>query len=229
MTLPIILSSGAKGQQPFRVVVAQGEDAEDWDPPVAWNTAPEWIEQNAYDCVVFRKPDGSGFNPKAAVRWEQISDLVTRFHLRANVRFHDGTPFSAEDVKFHYERIKSGTREQYILQPEYQFFSEIVVRDPQTFDVVDDAPNTLTPYLMSNTGCGIVSKAYFQRTSRDVMHRNPMGTGPFRLRKWVKGERVVLEANRDYWGGKPEVDELNFRIIPEASTRLAELLTGGAM
>lgn len=227
VAMPLLWTGMAQGQQPFRVVVAQAEDAEDFDPPVAWNTPPEWIEQNAYDCLVFRNRDGSTFEPKLALRWEQVSDLVIRFHLRRNVRFQDGTPFGAEDVKFHYERIRNGTREQYIVQPQYQFFSEVVVRDPFTVDFVQENPNTLVLNLVSQTGCGIVSRAHFQRVSRDVMHRNPMGTGPFRLRQWVKGERVIYEANREYWGGKPEVDEFIFRVIPEPSTRLAELLTGG--
>jgi peptide/nickel transport system substrate-binding protein len=218
----------ALAQQPFRVTVAQAIDAEDWDPPVGWQTPAEWIELNAYDCLLFRNADHSNFVPGLATRWERINDLTMRFHLRPNVRFHDGSPFTAEDVKFHYDRIKAGPRERYIVQPQYQFFNEVVVRDPLTIDVVNDAPNTLMMDLMSQTGCGIVSRAYFQRTSRDVLHRAPMGTGPYRLREWVKGERVVLEANAQYWGGKPEVDELVFRIIPEPSTRVAELLTGGA-
>jgi peptide/nickel transport system substrate-binding protein len=217
----------AVAQQPFRVVVAQERDAEDWDPPVGWQTESEWIELNAYDCLLFRNADHSGFVPGLATRWERINDLTTRFHLRPNVRFHDGTPFTAEDVKFHYERIKAGPRERYIVQPQYQFFNDVIVRDPVTVDIVNDAPNTLMMDLMSQTGCGIVSRSYFQRVSRDVLHRAPMGTGPYRLKEWVKGERVVLEANAQYWGGKPDVDEFVFRVIPEPSTRVAELLTGG--
>ena len=227
LTATALTGPVVRAQQPFRVVVGQADDAADWDPPVDWNTAPEWIEENAYDCLLFRKVDDSGYDPKLAVRWERIGDLTMRFHLRRDVKFHDGTPFTAEDVKFHYERIKSGTREQYIVRDQYQFFTEIIVRDTHTVDVVTAEPNTLLLDLMSQTGCGIVSRAHFQRVTRDVMHRQPMGTGPFRLRQWVKGERVVLEANRDYWGGKPEVDELVFRVLPEPSTRVAELLTGG--
>lgn len=225
--LLMLQGPGAVAQQPFRVVVAQAIDAEDWDPPVGWQTPAEWIELNAYDCLLFRNADHSDFVPGLATRWERVGDLTMRFHLRRNVRFQDGTPFTAEDVKFHYERIQAGPRERYIVQPQYQFFSEIVARDPFTIDVVTSTPNTLVLDLMSQTGCGVVSRAYFQRTNRDVLHRSPMGTGPYRLREWVKGERVVLEANRDYWGGKPDVDELVFRIIPEPSTRVAELLTSG--
>lgn len=221
------LQGGAVAQQPLRVVVAQDRDAEDWDPPVGWQTESEWIEMNAYDCLLFRNATHADYVAGLATRWERVGDLTMRFHLRRNVRFHDGSPFTADDVKFHYDRIKAGPRERYIVQPQYLFFSEIVVRDPFTVDVVTEAPNTLLLDLMSQTGCGIVSRAYFQRTSRDVLHRAPMGTGPYRLREWVKGERVVLEANRDYWAGKPDVDELIFRIIPEASTRVAELLTSG--
>ncbi len=77
----------AVAQQPFRVVVAQERDAEDWDPPVGWQTESEWIELNAYDCLLFRNADHSGFVPGLATRWERVNDLTTRFYLRPNVRF----------------------------------------------------------------------------------------------------------------------------------------------
>lgn len=227
-----MLASGvARGQQPtagpFRVVVAQAEDVASWDPPQDWNTAPHWIMSNAYDCLLFRTRSGDNFMPKLAERWERINDLTMRFHLRRNVKFHDGSDFTAEDVRYHYMRIRDGSREQYIVQPQYQFFSDIVIRDRFTIDVVTPGADTLLLDKMSQTACWIVSRNYVERVTPGGVHRRPMGTGPFKLKEAVRGEYIQFEANSDYWGGRPEVSEFVFRIVPEPSTRVAELMTGG--
>ncbi|MEX2355778.1 MAG: ABC transporter substrate-binding protein [Thermaerobacterales bacterium] len=217
----------AADEGPFKVVVAQAADAASWDPPQDWNTAPEWLISNAYDCLLFKSPDSGSFEPKLATSWEQIDDLTFRVHLREGVKFHDGTELTAEDVKFHYERIAEGPRELYIVTDQYKFFDEIVIHDDYTFDFVTPAPDSLLLQKLSQTACGIVSKDYVEEVGPDGVHREPMGTGAYKLVEWVRGEHVTFEANEDWWGGKPDVDEFEFRIIEEASTRVAELLTGG--
>ncbi len=213
--------------EPRRIIVAQGTGVGSWDPPVDWSSPGEWIIDNAYDRLLDSTADASDKEPLLAHSWETIDEVTTRFYLREEVEFHDGTEFTAEDVKFHFERVRDGTREQYIQQPVFQFFEDIVIHDPYTLDFVTPEPDTLLLTRLHMTGSGIVSKDYVESVGTDEVHRSPMGTGPFKLVDWARDEFVLFEANNNYWGGRPDYDELEFRIIPEASTRVAELLTEG--
>ena len=215
--------------EPERVVVAQPQGVGSWDPPQCWLTAPEWLIENAYDYLLMKSPDGAEWVPQLATEWEWIDEYTKRFYLRDDVEFHDGTPLTAEDVKFHYRRIIEGTREEYILRAQYEWIDEMIIHDDYTIDFVCQTPDALILWKIAqqNNGAGIVSKAYFEEVGIDGVHRSPMGSGPWIKEEWVRDEHVLFSANEDYWGGRPDFDELEFRIIPEASTRVAELLTGG--
>ena len=215
--------------EPFRITVAATLDVESWDPPVGWNVGPQMITDNAYDWLFLRAGDGSGWVPSLAREWETIDEVTVRFYLEEGVKFHDGTELTAEDVKFHYERIRDGERDVYIVQPQYTWIEDIVIHDPYTFDVVAVEPDSAFMFRLAqtNTGAGIVSKAYVEAFGQEAVHRSPMGTGAWIRKDWVRDEHVLFEVNPDYWAGPPDYDEFMFRIIPEASTRVAELLTGG--
>ena len=218
-------------EEPQRVVVAQATDVLSWDPPQDWASAAEWITQNAYDYLFIRSYDGSEWIPELAYDWEVIDELTFRFYLEEGVTFHDGTELTAEDVKFHYRRIIEGTRDEYIVVDQYQWIDKFVIHDDYTFDVVSKEPDSLFLYKLAqkNTGAGIVSKAYFEEVGMDGVHRAPMGSGPWILKEHVRDEHVLFERNEDYWQTDkfPNFKEFEFRIIPETSTRVAELITGG--
>ncbi len=213
--------------EPQRVVVAQAQGVGSWDPPQDWLTAPEWLIQNAYDSIMVRSGDGSEFLPELAREWEHIDDYTFRLYLQEGVRFHDGTELTAEDVKFHWERVREGTRELYIVAGQYDWYEDIVIHDDYTLDFITEEPSSIILFHFRATGSGIVSKAYVEEVGPEGVHSSPMGSGPWKLKDWVRDEHVLFEANEDYWGGRPDFDELEFRIIPEASTRVAELLTEG--
>ncbi len=215
--------------EPIRVVVAQAADVESWDPPVGWGSANQWITDNAYDWLFMRSGDGAEWVPLLAESWEVIDDVTVRFDLREGVKFHDGTELTAEDVKYHYRRIIDGTREEYIVQPQYTWIQEIIIHDPYTFDVVAESPDSAFMWRLAqtNTGASIVSKDYVEEVGTEGVHREPMGTGAWRLKEWVRDEHTHFVANEDYWRGRPNFDEFIFKVIPEPSTRIAELLTGG--
>ena len=215
---------------PDRVVHAQAQDVGSWDPPQCWLTDPEQVTQNAYDYLHKRSADGAEWVPQLATEWEQIDEYTTRFHLRDDVYFHDGTQLTAEDVAHHYQRILDGTEEEYILRAQYaDWIADIEVVDEFTVDFTSETPDALKHYKISqqNNGAGIVSKAYFEDVGVDGVHREPMGSGPYKMEEWVRDEHVLFTRNDDYWGELPDFEEYEVRIIPEASTRVAELLTGG--
>ncbi len=218
----------AEPGEPVRVTVAQVQGPVSWDPPQDWGAQPEWIIQNAYDYLFIRSCDGTEWVPQLAKDWENIDDLTWRFYLEEGVKFHDGSELTAHDVKHLYRRILEGPQETYLVHNQYQFIDYMVVQDDYTIDFVTHQPHTLTMWQLSqaNTGAGITSEAHFEAVGVEGYHREPMGTGPWMLKDWSRDEFALFEANPDYWRGAPQYDELMFRVIPEASTRVAELIAG---
>lgn len=160
-----------------------------------------------------------------AQRWEVSEDNRTlTFHLRRNVRWHDGTPFTADDVKFTYELY---------INPEIptayaEAFSQVTrveTPDPYTFIAHYDTP--YAPALLS-WATAVHPRHLLEGTDilRSPMSRSPVGTGPYRFAEWVSGEKIVLEANPDYFEGSPYIRRVVYRIIPDVSTQFLELQTG---
>ncbi len=216
---------------PRRVVIGQGTDVKSFDPPADWTSLAEWITQNAYDYLFYRSADQGEWIPELAYDWERRDELTYRFWIHEGVRFHDGSELTAEDIKYTYRRIIEGPTEMFIVSDQYQWIDRIEIIDDYTFDVISKEPDSLFIFKLSqgNTGAGIVNKEHTEAVGHDGLHREPMGTGPWLLKEWVRDEHVLFERNEDYWQTDrfPTYDELEYRIIPEASTRVAELITGG--
>lgn len=164
--------------------------------------------------------------PQLAETWETAPDQKSIvFHLRHNAVFHDGTPVDAEAVKFALERMldpKRNTTNQPIWSP---------IAGADVIDQYTVRVNTKEPYaLLLNTlahGSGaIVSPTAIKKNGDDSMGQHPVGAGPYMLDSFNPGQEVVLKAFPNYWGGKPKLDKIVYRYIPEASTRIAALKTG---
>lgn len=152
-------------------------------------------------------------------------NLTITFHLRQDVRWHDGHPFTAEDVLFTYRLLVDPTVPTAYAE-RYRQVVQAQVVDPYTFRVRYGKP--LASALIS-WGFPIHPKHLL--TNRDVtrspLTRAPIGTGPYRFVEWKSGEKVVLEANPDYFEGRPNIHRVVYRIIPDPSTMFLELRSGG--
>jgi len=208
-----------------RLVVGMKELVTSFDAPYDWNIPATWIHSNIGDCVVWRDRKTAEFVPWLAESWENIDDTTWRIKLRENVKFTNGEPMNAEAVKFSIERIQAD--EKALTHPQWKFISEIKIIDDYTLEVKTGAPEPAFLSKMAGTGCQVVPPKYYQEVGHEGYAQAPIGTGPFKFVEFKKDDRVVLEANPDYFRGKPAIDELVLRSIPEDSTRVAELLTGG--
>jgi len=155
--------------------------------------------------------------------------------LRPNIRFHDGSSLTADDVKFTFDRLtKDGAMEgktsprKSLVGP----LAETEIVDRLTVRFKLSAPWPVFPaYLPFNQ---VVSKAYVEKVGSDGMATRPMGTGPFRFVEWRKGDSVIMERFPDYYGGASDIppvgpariDRVIFKIIPEPASRVAALLAG---
>jgi peptide/nickel transport system substrate-binding protein len=212
-------------QEGGRVIYGYGAEAVKLDPGDAIDRPSFDVMQNIYDGLVEIDQQGA-IQPALATEWSISDDnLIWTFTLRDGVTFHDGTPFNADAVKINMDRIldegnQLGTYGQW--EP---IIAAVNVTAPLTVEVVTKRPAGGLLNLMASGYGGIISPTAIEELGADLA-RNPVGTGPFTFSEWEQGQRIVLMKNPDYWGGAPAINELEFRVISEDSSRILALEAG---
>jgi len=207
------------------LTVGMRELVTSFDYPYDWAIAATWIHSNIGDCLVWRDRKTAEFVPWLAESFENVDDTTWRFKLREGVSFHNGEPFNAAAVKYTIDRIQAD--EKALVHPQWKFIQEVRVVDDYNLEFITGAPEPAFLSKMAGTACQVVPPGYTEEVGSEGFGQSPIGTGPFKFVEWIKDDRVVLEANPDYFRGAPGVDRLVFRAVPEDSSRVAELLTGG--
>ena len=179
------------------------------------------VLENVYDTLV--EPDENlDMRPALAESWEVSGDQLTwTFHLRHGVTFHDGSPFTADDVVYSYKRIID---QKLSNADRFRAVTDVAAPDKSTVKITVAQP---TPNLLSNIG-GFKGMAIVQRKNVESgeIATHPIGTGPFAFKSAKSGDSITLVANKNYWGGAPLISGVTFRFIPEASTALSALQAG---
>ncbi|WP_019120352.1 ABC transporter substrate-binding protein [Brevibacillus massiliensis] len=206
------------------LTIASGNDIESFDIHNHNNTSTEAVHVNMFNYLV-KKDRSQQIQPDLAVSWENTDPTTWRFKLREGVKFHNGDPFTAADVKFTLERA---ARDNTLLEyGNYKQIKEVKIIDDHTVDIITDGPQPVMLNRLSRLGSGMLPSKYIKEKGWDEFLNHPVGTGPYKFSEWKKADRLILVKNDDYFGDKPKWDKLIFRAIPEDSTRVAELLTGG--
>ena len=213
----------AQAQSLGTVTIATHLDVDTLDPTQNINTHQRWVYRHIFDPLITLSADGKVM-PAAAERWQQIDPLTWRFHLRKGVKFHNGEPLTAEAVKLTVELMQKTTSQA---RSYYSKFKEVKVIDDLTVDLITEKPFANTLILVADYLLPVPPK-YFAEVGADGLARRPIGTGAYKFVSWRRGDRVTLEANRDWWNGKPKADRVVFWPIPEPGTRVAALLNGEA-
>lgn len=206
------------------LTIATSTDIESFDPHNNNNTASEAVLVNVFDYLVKNDSEQKKV-PGLAESWEQVDDTTWRFKLRQGVTFHNGDPFTSADVKFTIERV---AKDSALKQNSYfKNIVEVKAVDEYTVDIITDGPDPIMLNRLSKMGAGILPAKYIEEKGMDEFLKQPVGTGPYKFSKWNKDDRVELVKNENYFGDAPKWDSVVFRVIPEASTRVSELLAGG--
>ncbi len=183
---------------------------------------PFWVLYAIHDALVKPMP-GNLLAPSLAESWTVSADQrVYEFKLREGVRFHNGDPFTAEDVKFSFQRLKGGK----ILREKVR---EITIVDPYRvrFHLHEPFPDFMAFYGTLATGAAwVVPKKYVEQVGNEGFKKYPVGLGPYKFVSHTPGIELVMEANESYWRKMPSVKRLVFKSVPEATTRAAMLKRG---
>lgn len=230
------LHGRAVAQGSKTLVIAIGADQTGMDPQTVQNNESGFVMSTLFDGIVNYKPGSSEVGPGLAESWTISSDgKVYTFKLRRGVKFHDGTPMNARAVAADLDRAINPSNPCYVLDRKVDTYDSFTFGSVKGGDVVKmDAPDDFTlrftlpkpnaPFLSSlaMVWTGIMSPAATKQYNCDA-GQHPVGTGPFKFVEAVRNDHITVDANPDYWGGKPKINRIIFRIIPESATRLLAL------
>jgi peptide/nickel transport system substrate-binding protein len=199
------------------------------NPITSVDAAASNVDGYIYESLLKRDEKTLELVPVLAESWEISEDHLTYiFHLKKNIEWQDGHPFTAKDVLFSFERINDPKVDAAHLRSYY--------RDIEKLEVLDDYTvryRYRLPYFRALDFCGgipIVPAHLFKDSDDFNQHpigRNPVGTGPYKMDRWVTAKEIVLVRNEDYWGEKPHLARIVFKIITDPTAALQVLKQGG--
>ena len=210
------------------ITFAQGSDPRGLDPAIVDDGESSKPIVQMYEGLLKFGDSNTEVEPCLAESWDVSEDGLTyTFHLRQGVKFHDGTDFNAEAVKFNVDR-------QTINKTENMNYGDFVYGDVAECNVVDEytvefkLTKASTPFLNNlamSLGAPIVSPTACEQYDNNL-NEHPCGTGPYKFVRWDKDEAVVMERNEDYWGEPGVAKNIVFRTITDNSARVVALTNG---
>ena len=221
----------AKDRAKDTIIYAQGADPRGLDPALIDDGESAKIVVNIYEGLLKYNKDSTNVEPSLAESWDTSSDGLTyTFHLRKGVKFHDGTDFNAEAVKFNIDRQLEPNVTEDMGYAGFVFGSVKDVEVVDEYTVKINMKSASTPFLNNLAmalGAPIVSPTALKKYNNNV-NENPCGTGPYKFVSWTKSQNVVLVRNDDYWGTKAVTKNVIFKFISDNSARVVALNNGEA-
>jgi peptide/nickel transport system substrate-binding protein len=192
------------------------------DPRIGTDAQSQHIDALIFSSLLAHDPQ-MNVVPDLATSWAMPDPLTYVFHLRGGVKFHDGRPLEAADVKYTFDSILSGTVKTG-KRGAFRAVNSVEAYDPQTVIFHLREPDASLLWNLTRPGVGIVPRG----DTPSEMTTHPIGTGPFRFVSSAVDEDIVLARNADFYAGPAQIERLRLRIIPDVITRALELRKGSA-
>lgn len=219
------LSAGARvlAADDDRVVVAHSSDVLTLDPSMDTSSVGVTVLfKNVFDQLTDIAGDGS-VAPQLAASWETSPDAKTwTFSLRRDARFHDGEPVTVADVVWSYRKIMADGK-----SPVRVYLTKVKSVETEGADKVRfELTEPFAPFDRQVSLISILPQKAYEAAGPAKFAANPVGSGPFKVVRWVKDDALELAANPGYWGGAPRLKSLIFRPVPADAARAAAILSG---
>lgn len=202
--------------------VAQASDVLTLDPMLDTSPISINVYRNVFDALTRIGPDGK-VEPLLATSWQASDGGKTwEFSIRPNVKFHDGTTLTVQDIVWNFKRL--ATEEKSIVRTYISKVKDVeaVGNDKVRFTLIE----AFAPFDRQMSLISIIPRKAFEELGPQRFSLSPVGSGPFKVVRWVKDDRLELEAFADYWGGAPKVKTVIFRPVPSESARASALVSG---
>ncbi|MBN1405291.1 MAG: peptide-binding protein, partial [Candidatus Omnitrophica bacterium] len=215
----------AEGRYGGTIIVASIGDARTLIPILATDSASAEICSLVYNGLV-KYDKNINLTGGLAESWEILDDgLKIVFHLRKTVKWHDGVPFTAKDVEFTYKKLID-PKVKTAYGGDFEKIKELKIIDDYTIAVIYKEPHSPA---ISSWGMPIIPHHLLKGEDLNTTKysRSPIGTGPYKFKKWFSGEKIELVSNPDYFEGAPRISRYIYRIIPDNATMFLELQARG--
>ncbi|MCC5812914.1 MAG: hypothetical protein JJU06_21330 [Ectothiorhodospiraceae bacterium] len=220
---PASLLAQARGNGGILVISAPANPSS-LDPATGGAGSDHVFLYPIFDSLVEWDYETLAAKPGLAKSWEFTDQRTLVMQLQEGVRFHDGEPFDAEAVKFNLDRNRTDDRSN--IRNDLISVESVEVTGTHEVTLHLKEPDTAVPLILSDRAGMMYSPKAVQELG-DRHDRNPVGTGPMKFVSWADGDRILTEANEDYWKeGRPLVQGIDFRIITDSSTRLRSVMSG---
>jgi peptide/nickel transport system substrate-binding protein len=223
-TAMVAWAAVASAQAPD-LIIGRGNEQVSMDPQFARTGNNQYTAQHIFDRLV-DVDENLRAGPGLALSWRNVDPLTWEVKLRPNVKFHDGSPFTAEDVVFSLRRPPTIPNSPASFAPSVAGIASMEIVDPLTLKITSKSPD---PRLIEEAGrVYIVSKKAAEGATNDMFNKGTaaIGTGPYKFVDWTPGATMNLIRNEDYFGRKPDFQRVQVRFITNAGARVAALKSG---
>lgn len=215
--------SGGKAEgEDFTVTIAQSSDPQTLDPHKVGGDISANVFRNVCEALLTYDENWE-VSPLLAESYEQKSDTEWVFHLKKDVKFSNGEPFNAEAVIWNFKRAASDKypRQAYEFKDYVKDYEAI---DESTVKFILSKPDLFFAAHIAEVP--MLEPKHSEEIGEEAINSDIIGTGPYIFKNWEADKEIVLEKNPQYWGEEPDADRVVFRTIPEAATRIAEMVNG---